>query len=298
VAAGIVPAAVGSDGAGSIRIPAAWTNLVGIKPQRGRVPTAPDSELFNGLTTSGPLARSVSDAALLLDVLAGTDFAAAAVPEVRPLRIALSFRAAFTTFRVRVDPEVRAAVHKTARLLMELGHTVSVADPDYGLIGLSFLSRSMGGIRDWTRRVPDAGLLDPRTRGNGRAGTVLGAGLGLSRSTLTHFQRRIGSVFGSYDVVLTPTTASGPLRIGAIDGLDGWATDRRVVTACPFAWPWNVLGWPAMSVPAGFTRAGLPVGAQLLGPADSEPLLIGLAAQLEAASGWVDRRPPYDLQRV
>nr|WP_268244570.1 amidase [Actinokineospora fastidiosa] len=292
VAAGIVPAAVGSDGAGSIRIPAAWTNLVGIKPTRGLVPTAPEPELFHGLTTSGPLARTVADAALLLDVLTGGDYSAAVTAPVRPLRIALSMRPAFTAFRVRVDPDVRAAVYAVARTLMSLGHSVSVADPAYGLIGLSFLPRSFGGIHDWTRRVPDAALLDARTRHNGRVGRLLGHGLGASRATLGFFARRIGAVFTEFDVVLTPTTATPPLPVGSIDGLPGWRTDRRVVTACPFAWPWNVLGWPGVNVPAGFTPSGLPVGAQLLGPADSEPLLISLAAQLEAASDWAATRPP------
>ena len=292
VAAGIVPAAVGSDGAGSIRIPAAWTNLVGIKPTRGLVPTAPDPELFNGLTTSGPLARTVGDAALLLDVLTGGDYASAVGEPVRPLRIALSFKPAFTAFRVRVDPQVRAAVNRLARTLMALGHSVSVADPAYGLIGLNFLPRSFGGIHDWTRRVPDVSLLDPRTQGNGRVGRLLGYGMGVSRSTLGWFSRRIGAIFSSYDVVLTPTTATPPLPVGSIDGLPGWRTDQRVVTACPFAWPWNVLGWPGVNVPAGFTSEGLPVGAQLLGPADSEPLLISLAAQLEAASDWASSWPP------
>ncbi|GAA4424161.1 amidase [Actinokineospora soli] len=292
VAAGIVPAAVGSDGAGSIRIPAAWTNLVGIKPTRGLVPTDPEPELFNGLTTSGPLARTVEDAALLLDVLTGGSYSAAVTAQVRPLRIALSFRPAFTAFRVRVDPEVRAAVNRLARTLMALGHEVSLEDPAYGLIGLNFLPRSFGGIHDWTRRVPDVSLLDPRTQGNGRVGRLLGYGMGASRSTLGWFTRRIGAIFSSHDVVLTPTTATPPLPIGSIDGLAGWRTDRRVVTSCPFAWPWNVLGWPGVNVPAGFTSAGLPVGAQLLGPADSEPLLISLAAQLESASGWASSRPP------
>ncbi len=292
VAAGIVPAAVGSDGAGSIRIPAAWTNLVGIKPTRGLVPTAPDPELFNGLTTSGPLARTVGDAALLLDVLTGGDHASAVGQPVPRLRIALSMTPAFTGFRVRVDPAVRAAVHRVARTLMALGHEVTVADPAYGLIGLNFLPRSFGGIHDWTRRVPDAALLDPRTRGNGRVGGLLGRGMPLSRATLGWFTRRVGAVFAAHDVVLTPTTATPPLPIGAIDGLAGWRTDRRVVTACPFAWPWNVLGWPGMSVPAGFTGDGLPVGAQLLGPAHSERLLISLAAQLESASDWAAAWPP------
>jgi amidase len=297
VAAGVVPAAVGSDGAGSIRIPAAWSHLIGIKPQRGRLDPWPATELFNGITTSGPLARTVADAALLLDVLAGN-----ANPVFRPaadrppgrLRVALSLRPAFTGVRgVTLDPEVRAATVRIARVLGELGHEIVVGDPRYGVIGFNFLPRSLAGVHDWYRSVPDAALLDVRTRDAARAGRWLqGPALRMSRSTLGYFQRRAGRIFDRVDVVLTPTTATPPLRVGAIDGLRGWATDRAVISACPYAWPWNVLGWPGMSVPTGLTREGLPLGVQLLGPADSEELLISLAAQLEQVERWHERRPP------
>src|SRR5690606_14420724 len=101
----------------------------------------------------------------------------------------------------------------------------------------------------------------------------------------------IGRFLRRFDVVLAPTTAEPPAPIGVIDGLGGWETDRRMVAACPYAWPWNVLGWPALNVPAGLTDDGLPIGAQLMGPADSERLLLALAAQLEREEAWADRRP-------
>ncbi|MEV4227038.1 amidase family protein, partial [Streptomyces bobili] len=107
----------------------------------------------------------------------------------------------------------------------------------------------------------------------------------------TVLHRRIGRFFETYDVVLSPTTAAPPPRIGALLELSGFATDRAMIAACPYAWPWNVLGWPGISVPAGVTSAGLPVGAQLLGPANSEPLLLSLAAQLEAELRWHERWP-------
>jgi amidase len=295
VAAGVVPAAVGSDGAGSIRIPAAWSHLVGIKPQRGRLSALPATELFNGITTSGPLARTVTDAALLLDVLADRDcYRAAADRAPGALTIALSMRPAWTGVRgVAPDPRIRAAVVRLAGLLGELGHRIVVADPDFGMIGLNFLPRSLAGVNDWYRRVPDPALLDHRTRENGKVGRWLrGPALGLSRTTLGYFQRRVGRIFDRVDVVLTPTTATPPLPIGSIEGLRGWQTDRKVIAACPYAWPWNVLGWPGINVPAGLTDDGLPIGAQLLGPADSEELLISLAAQLEGAERWHERTPP------
>ncbi|HYI99664.1 MAG TPA: amidase [Thermoleophilaceae bacterium] len=305
VAAGLVAAAAGSDGAGSVRIPAAWTHLVGIKPQRGRISTWPDAEAFNGLTVIGPLARTVDDAALLLDVLSGSHpgdvhrppvptvpFADAARRPPPPLRIALSLRIPFSAAPAKLDPEVRASVERIGTVLAGLGHEVEIADPAYGLIGLTFVPRSTTGVRDWVARVAEPQHLDPRTHHNARMGRVLQPLLGVARRLERPLQRRVGRIFSRFDVVLSPTTAKPALPIGAIDGLGNWATDQTMVGACPYAWPWNVLGWPGVNVPAGLTSAGLPVGAQLLGPANSEPLLLSLAGQLEAEERWERRRPP------
>jgi amidase len=291
VAAGIVAAAVGSDGAGSIRIPAAWSHLVGVKPGRGTLPTP---EAFNGITEWGPLARTVEDAALLLDVLAGgTRFQAAAAREPGRLRVALSLRPAFMGgLRIRLDPAVRAAVVEVARRLHALGHTLVVTDPRFGLLGLNFLPRSLAGVEEWCVAAPDRSLLDFRTSDTGRMGARLGArAVRLSRATLGYYRRRVGRLFEQVDVVLAPTTATPPLPIGSIDGLSGWQTDRTVMAACPYAWPWNALGWPGLNVPAGFTPSGLPVGAQLLGPAGGEEVMISLAAQLESELDWAARVP-------
>jgi amidase len=160
-------------------------------------------------------------------------------------------------------------------------------------MGATFIPRGMAGLRDWHDRVPDPTLLDPRTRHNARVGALVGGPvLALARALERPLRARIGRVFRRADVVLTPTTAQPPLPIGSIDGLSGWATDKVVVGACPYAWPWNVLGWPGLNVPAGLTDDGLPVGAQLLGPAHSEPRLLALGAQLEAVEGWAQRTPP------
>jgi amidase len=306
VAAGLVPAAMGSDGAGSVRIPAAWTHLVGLKPQRGRISTWPDAEAFNGLTCAGPLTRTVQDAALLLDAAAGAHdrdrhrppppplpYADAARRDPGRLRIALSYKIAFSGAPATLDPRVRERVQRLAGVLEGLGHHVFEADPAYGLIGATFLPRSLAGLHEWSGRVPDAALLDPRTRHNARLGAVLGGPpLAAARALERPLRARIGRIFRRADVVLTPTTAQPPLPIGSIDGLRGWATDKVIVGACPYAWPWNVLGWPGLNVPAGLTAQGLPVGAQLLGPAHSESRLLALGAQLEAAERWADRTPP------
>jgi amidase len=306
VAAGLVSAAVGSDGAGSVRIPAAWTHLVGVKPQRGRISTWPDVDPFYGLTCIGPLTRTIHDAAMLLDILRGSRPEDVHRPPPPPetyersvrrdpgrLRIALSLRIPFSAAPATLDPAVREPVERLAGVLRRLGHDVELADPSYGAIGASFIPRGMAGLDAWARAHDVvAETLDPRTRHSIAVGRRLRPLLGLARRLERPLQRQVGRIFRRFDAVLTPTTALPPRPIGAIDGLGSWDTDKVMVGACPYAWPWNVLGWPAVNVPAGLTPDGLPVGAQLLGPANAEPLLLSLAAQLEAAEDWSSRRPP------
>ncbi|HEV7771410.1 MAG TPA: amidase [Solirubrobacterales bacterium] len=305
VAAGLVPAAIGSDGAGSIRIPAAWTHLVGLKPQRGRISTWPEAESFNGLTANGPLTRTVADSALLLDVLAGNvdgdlhrprphhePFAAAAAADPGRLRIALALNIPFSGAPASLDPEVGAAVEEIAATLETLGHLVEPAEVPYGILpSASIMPRSMVGIRDWAGRAPDRTRLDPRTHHAAGLGRTLKPLLGFAHFAEQVARRRIGRIFRGFDLVLTPTTAQPPLPVGACDGLSSWATDKRIVAACPYAWPWNILGWPALSVPAGLSQDGLPLGAQLLGPPHGEPRLLALGNQLEKERRWQDRRP-------
>ncbi|WP_409467935.1 amidase [Streptomyces sp. HC307] len=307
VAAGLVPAALGSDGAGSVRIPASWTHLIGVKPQRGRISTWPRGESFQGITVNGTLARTVADAALLLDSASGNhehdphrppvlDVSEAVGRDPGRLRIALSLKPPFTALPARLHPEIRARVVELAERLATLGHTVVEADPPYGQIGLTFVPRATVGVAERVREAPDPALLDPRTREAARLGRLLGgAPLRAARRAEAALHRRIGGFFSSYDVVLAPTTAAPPPRIGAMLKLGGLATDRAMIAACPYAWPWNVLGWPGVNVPAGFVTGGLPVGAQLLGPAHSEPLLVSLAAQLEADLRWHELRPPEQI---
>jgi amidase len=306
VAAGIVAGAMGSDGAGSIRIPAAWTNLVGLKPQRGRVSTWPDAEAFNGLSCYGPLARDVADTALLLDVLAGNvpadrhhvlapaePFAAAAARPPERLRIALSFATPIGASG-KVDPEHRAAVESLAASLTELGHEVEARDPDYGLVGAALIPRGMSAVDAWLREHEvDRSKLEPRTRVHARLGRLLsGAPARAARAGELPLRRRMGAIFDDVDLVLTPTTAQPPPRIDHFKGRGYWATSTAASATCPFAWPWNVVGWPAISVPAGFTATGLPIGAQLVAPAEGEGLLLSLAAQLEQDRRWHEQQPP------
>ncbi len=301
VAAGVVPAAIGSDGAGSIRIPAAWTGLIGLKPQRGRVSTWPDPEAFNGLSCYGPLTRSVDDAALLLDAIQGNvpadlhhpqpprePFAEAAAREPGPLRIAVSFA---TPFGVpdKVDPEHLAAIEAFAQELDDLGHEIVRVDPDYGLVGPALVPRGMAGVEAWLRaHGEDRSALESRTRTHARFGRALsGLPLRLSRAAEPGLRRRIGRVFERCDVVLTPTTAKPPPPIAALENRGYWTTSSTASATCPFAFAWNVVGWPGISVPAGLTATGLPIGAQLLGRENDEATLLSLAASVErAAGGW------------
>ncbi|MCX5042713.1 amidase [Aldersonia sp. NBC_00410] len=304
VAAGLVPAALGSDGAGSIRIPAAWTNLVGIKPQRGRISTWPVAEAFYGITVNGTLARTVADAAWLLDVAAGShdgdrhrpepiDAFDAVGRDPGRLRIALSVRIPFIPTPTRLDPEVRAGVERIAATLGSLGHTVQIAEvPYHPLLGASFLPRATAGLHDWMAKVPDPAVIDPRTRANARTGRLMHRGpLQAARRLEPYLQRHTGAIFRDFDMVLAPTTATPPPPVEALDGQSGWGTDKVITAACPYTWPWNVLGWPSVDVPAGFTDAGLPVGVQLMGNANSEPLLLSVAAQLEQELRWDKTRP-------
>ena len=304
VAAGLVAAAIGSDGAGSVRIPAAWTHLVGIKPQRGRISTWPLPEAFNGITVNGVLARTVTDAALVLDAASGnvpgdlhqpppvrvSDFVAQAPG---PLNIAMSTKFPYTFFRAKLHPEIRAALQTVAGQLEQLGHTVVGADPDYNLgMSWNFLSRSTSGLLDWVDRLGPNATLDKRTVANTQTGWLLSQNtLRKARVREANSQRRIGWIFNLVDVVLAPTTAQPPPRVTDFDRRGGLSTDRAMIRACPLTWPWNLLGWPSINVPAGFTYGGLPIGVQLMGPANSEPLLISLAAELEALNGWVMRQP-------
>lgn len=304
VAAGLVTAAIGSDGAGSVRIPAAWTHLVGIKPQRGRISTWPLPEAFNGITVNGVLARTVADAALVLDAVSGNaEGDLHRPPPVRvsdytgwapgALRVAVSTKMPFTGFRAKLHPDILAAVHTVAGQLEQLGHSVRPGDPDYS-VGMSwnFLSRSTSGLLDWTERLGPGVELDKRTRANVRMGWLLSQNvLRKARAREAEAHRRIGWIFNLCDVVLAPTTALPAPPVHDFDDRSGLSTDRAMIKACPLTWPWNLLGWPSVNVPAGFTADGLPIGVQLMGPADSEPLLVSLAAQLEAINGWAARQP-------
>lgn len=297
VAAGLVAAAVGSDGAGSVRIPAAWCGLVGIKPTRDRIPTGPEGEWFHGLTCHGPLARDVGDAALLLDVLADTetryaDAAARGAGEgPGELRIGVSFRTPWIV-PGKVHPDVRAAVRRVADVLQELGHQIVDVEPAHELAGLLFLPRGTNGVRRALAAAGPGATVERRTHEHASVGGLLGGPVLAGARRLEPFlARRMARVYEDVDVLLAPTTAKPALRVGQFDGRRWWPTSTAIEAACPFAFPWNVVGWPGVNVPAGLDERGVPLGAQLLGRADDEEQLISLATQLETVERWELRRP-------
>jgi amidase len=295
VAAGLAAAATASDGAGSIRIPAACCGIFGLKPQRDRVSLAPDREHWYGMSVYGFHSRTVADTALLLDLTADQPperpFAQAAATPPGPLRVAVSLKPSVQG--ARVDPEVRRGVNETAELLRSLGHEVVEQDPAWGDIGSNVVPRYLGGIAEEASRVPHRERLERRTKGYARMGAPWrGALLERIRSDEARHAQRLGRLFQDHEVLLTPVTAKPPVEIGRWEGMGALRTVIGQLFTYPFAAPWNATGQPAAAVPAGFTGHGLPLSAQLIGRPDDEATLLSLAAQIEAERPWTDRRPP------
>jgi amidase len=281
VAAGMVPAAHGNDGMGSIRIPAACCGLVGVKPGRGVVP----SDLGSGSWfENGPLATTVADCALVLSVLAGRP-ELADVAEPRAVRVAVS--SSNPMAGLPVDADWAEAARGAAALLREAGHTVRQANPPYGqLLGLSALARWTAGTELDRRLLARPERIARRTRRHAAAGRlVLRAGLP-RESGRTRWQRRAVRFFTDHDVLVTPALARSPLP--AVEWSHrGWLTNVIAnIRYAPFAAPWNVAGWPAMTVPTGTGADGLPRAVQLVARPGGEATLLGLAATLERLHPW------------
>jgi amidase len=313
VASGTVLLAHGSDGGGSVRIPAACCGVVGLKPTRGRVSPAPGPGDVLGLGTEGALVRRVEDAGLALDVIAGHEpgdpwiapapsgrFAAAAARDPGPLRVALTTRA---PMRAWVDPVCASAVRAAGDLLADLGHDVREAAPDW-----EDPEAMRRFVAHWTAGV------EPGLQGLGeRAGTCFDPSRvepltraiveGSRQLTAADYQRNVAwlrtyarRVLASWrwDVLLTPTLATLPPMIGALQPApdeDPRQVLWNVADVVPFTPPWNVTGQPALSLPLGTSHGGLPLGVQLVGAPAAEEVLLSLAGQLERASPWCDRWP-------
>ncbi len=292
VAAGLVGLATASDGAGSIRIPASWNGLFGLKPTRDLVPTDPMVKPWRGLTVVGVLTRTVADTALGLEVMSGRPLVAAMQQPLRPLRIALSVRSPLPT-PVPVDPAWRYAAQSTAELLEQLGHTVIEREMRVGPKTVAAISaRYLTGIADDAEAMAHPERLERRTRGLAR----IGAGARRLLPTVERWDADVmaecSAVFDDVDVLLTPALAQPPQEVGKWEGMGPLRTLEGSLRRVPFSPMWNVAGFPAASVPAGRDGDDLPRAAQLVAPAGQDALLLQLAAQIEQARPWADALPP------
>ncbi|MFG2483817.1 amidase [Streptomyces virginiae] len=303
VAAGLIGAALGGDGGGSIRIPAACCGLFGLKPQRGRVSTAPNAHLWYALGTVGPLTRGVGDAALLYDVLAGTTptdrwSARPATTgwvqalETPPGRLRIGYSVKPAVPGVRPHPEHVGAVLESVRALRELGHDVREVDPRYPDATAPFAAQFCGGVRAEADAVERPDLLERRTRRTlALARLVPESAVERGIRAGERLAERADRMFTTMDLLLTPVVAERPRPVGALDGaglLTALARSRPMVAYTAL---WNVTGHPAASVPAGLGEDGLPLAVQLVGRRDDEVTLLRVAAQLEEVRPWAQRRP-------
>ncbi|MGI6872725.1 amidase family protein [Amycolatopsis sp. 3B14] len=277
VAAGLVPVAHGTDGLGSIRLPAAMCGLVGIKPGADVLA----EEGWFGMSAHGSLATTVADAALLLSVLAGRpEFAE--VREPGRLRIAVSTEVPLT--RAPVPRPLTAAVERVADLLAASGHRVSRARPRYGVEPVAgILERWFAGPAEQASEV-DFDALQPRTQRHVRIGRAVRRLV--TPGTARRWTARAAEFFTGQDVLITPTLATMPPKAAAWHARSCLANALPSVALAGFTGLWNLSGYPAISVPAGRTPNGLPIGVQLVTRPGGESRLLALAAQLEALNPW------------
>ncbi len=314
VSSGLLPVAHGSDGGGSIRIPASVTGLVGFKPSRGRISPAPLYADVTGLSTSGPLATTVRDSAAFLDVMAGpsvTDSTWAAGPwdgasylgwcERGPGRLMVARFSSPMIAGVQVHPDVLAAYEAMAERLAGLGHQlIEVPMPFSPDIVPVFEVVWSVMTASWPLPDHQEGLLRPLTRWLRERGARV-SGPEFS-GALVRMRQAAAGVLGAlapYDVVLTPTLGQLPAPVGSIRDDDDPAQDFENQKAfTPFTAAWNVTGMPAVSLPTGWSDAGLPIGTMLAGKPGQDHVLYALAAQVESSiepgpRGW--SRPPLAL---
>ena len=310
VAAGMLPMAHASDGGGSIRIPASCCGLFGLKPSRGRNPT---SDSWAGMAVFHAVTRSVRDSAALLDAICGppayepfslpkpeTPFLAAAGRDPGRLRIAWTLE---TPEDVDLHPDCRAAVEDAVALLADLGHDVEEADPgvDHAMLRQAVIAVVAASMAD---ALGPGNPLMPEGVREGDVETVswrfVERGRGISAVQYLRAQQavrqigaRLNRFMERYDLLLTPTMAQPPARLGVLDtmadDLDGF--NRAVRPYVAFTQMFNMSGQPAASLPLNWTAEGLPIGVQIAAAVGAEARLLSLAAQIEAARPWFDRRP-------
>jgi amidase len=303
VASGMVPLALGSDGGGSIRIPAACCGLFGLKTQRGRNSTAPWPDAWKSLAVTGPIARTVLDAAAFGDAMRGNvesdvyrwpepriGFTDAALSEPGRLRVMLSEKPAI--LGVRLDPQQRAALHATADALVSLGHEVVSQELPTSYPMLSFVPQNSFGLLEQSRAVDHPERLERCTKQNLTTAKLMPQ-IALDRAL--HYGQQLAErmerLFDRYDLILQPTIAALPRPLGALDGVTAIEASLRSLPYIAYTVLWNVTGHPAAAVPAGFSNEGLPLSVQLIAAQGDEPTILQAAAQLERERPWAAAVP-------
>ena len=301
-AAGMCAIAHATDGAGSIRYPAACCGLFGLKPQRNRISLAPDREHWYSLSVSGCVSRTVMDTAVYLDAISGPEkgdfdtpppferpLVEAAKTSPGKLRIAYSTK---TIVPVPKAPEVIEAHTETVELLRSLGHELVEASPSYGPLITDFYPLYFRGIRDEALSLPHPERLSSQTKGFVRTGRVFSdRRLAKVRDRMARYSARIQGLFDDFDLLLTPAMAQLPVEIGRWRNKGALRTIRGMTNVYPYGAAWNYTGQPAAVVPAPPTEEGLPRSVMFAARPNDEATLISIAAQIEAERPWADRLP-------
>ena len=308
VAAGLLPVAPGSDGGGSIRIPAAATGLVGLKPSRGRIPSGAGFLSLAGLGAPGPIARTVQDAALLFDAMVEGDYqyatAAPAWDGGAYLNAAVRGEGRFeigvmttspwdSTYDISVAPEALAAMELAQTHLAAIGHGLQplALEPDDSY-GPNFRTIWQAGAANLPAEGDQLDLLEPLTRWLVERGRALSAReLGQALQALTLFERSVIRQFAHVDAVLTPALALTPRPLGWYDSEDAERNFEQQCQYTPFTSFVNVSGLPAITLPVHVTPDGLPMGVQLIGRPGGEHTLLAIGAQLQRRLRWQERHP-------
>lgn len=311
VAAGLGPLAEGSDLAGSIRIPASFCGIVGLKPSPGRIPKYPNTNAWNTLSVNGPLTRTVADAALMFQVMAGPDdrdpislpdtgedFCTAVYGDLKLSGLRVAWTPDLQGM-APVDPIVKEICAKAIRVFIDLGCTLEEGSPDFSgaheLFAVLNANLRMAAVGDYAEQW--AHEMDPLLVWRIEQGKQYSlTDVGKAEKTRTALYQRVRKFFENYDLLLLPTTPVPPYS--AHHGYPQEIAGRKITTPYEIlilTYAFNLTGQPAISVPAGWTEDGLPIGLQIVGRRNAEALVLKAAAAFEAAAPWADRYPSLEV---